>query len=248
MWVRVPTGPRSVGSMDWIDVLEREGSLLSAAARHDAQAEVPTCPGWLVDDLLRHVSVTHRWSERIVRERMMQRPDLETPPSHDSLSWYEAGLAQLVATLRDADPTESVWTFSPSDRTIGFWARRQAHETQVHRVDAELATGAVSPIDPAVAVDGISEVLEVIAPRLAKQVATAGGTVHLHATDIEGEWLVRFLDGAVEVEQGHAKGDAAVRAAAADLYLWLWGRKDDSGLEVFGDPSAVDRLVALTRV
>lgn len=234
--------------MDWVDVLEREGTLLSAAARHDTTAEVPTCPGWRVDDLLRHVSVTHRWSERIVRERMTQRAELETPPSHDSLSWYEAGLALLVATLRDADPTESVWTFSPANRTVGFWSRRQAHETQVHRVDAELATGAVSPIDPAVAVDGIAETLEVMAPRVAKAAATAGGTVHLHATDVEGEWLVRFLDGAIEVELGHAKGDAAVRGSAADLYLWLWGRNDGSTLEVFGDPAAADRLAALTRV
>jgi len=234
--------------MDWIDVLEREGALLSTAARHDPAAEVPTCPGWRVDDLLRHVSVTHRWSERIVRERMMERAELETPPSHDSLGWYEAGLAQLVATLRATDPSTPVWTFSPADRTARFWARRQAHETQVHRVDAERATGKVTPIDPAVAVDGISESLEVLAPRMAKSASTAGGTVHLHATDVEGEWLIRFLDGAIAVEQGHAKGDAAVRGPAADLYLWLWGRHDGAGLEVFGDPAVADRLVALTRV
>ena len=235
-------------NIDWIHVLEREGTLLSTAARHDPTAEVPTCPGWRVDDLLRHVSVTHRWSERIVRERMMERAELQTPPSHDSLSWYEAGLAQLVATLRATDLSTPVWTFSPADRTARFWARRQAHETQVHRVDAELATGKVTPIDPAVAVDGIAESLEVMAPRMAKAGVTAGGTVHLHATHVDGEWLIRFVDGAIEVEQGHAKGDAAVRGPAADLYLWLWGRHDGAGLEVFGDQAAADRLVALTRV
>lgn len=234
--------------MDWIDVVEREGALLSTAARHDPAAEVPTCPGWRVDDLLRHVSVTHRWAERIVRERTMERAELETPPSHDSLSWYEAGLAQLVATLRGADLSTPVWTFSPADRTARFWARRQAHETQVHRVDAERATGTVTPIDPAVAVDGIAEALEVMAPRLAKGGATAGGTVHLHATDVEGEWLIRFLDGAIEVEHGHAKGDAAVRGPAADLYLWLWGRNDTSTLDVFGETDVTERLVALTRI
>lgn len=234
--------------MDWIEVLEREGALLSAAARHDPAAEVPTCPGWRVDDLLRHVSVTHRWCERIVRERMTARAELETPPSHDSLSWYEAGLSQLVRTLRDTDPSTPVWTFSPADRTARFWARRQAHETQVHRVDAELATGKVTPIDPAVAIDGIAESLEVMAPRMARAGLAAGGTVHLHATDVEGEWLIRFLDRAIEVEEGHAKGDAAVRGPAADLYLWLWGRDDGAGLEVFGDPAAADRLVGLTRV
>lgn len=234
--------------MDWIDGLERQGALLSVAARHDPTAAVPTCPGWDVAELLRHVGVTHRWAERVVRERMTARAELETPPTGDSLSWFEAGLAQLVATLRDADPTASVWTFSPADRTVTFWQRRQCHETTIHRVDAELATGAVTPIDPEHAVDGIAEVLEVIAPRLAASQSTAGGTVHLHATDAEGEFVVRFLDGAIELERGHTKGDAAVRGPAAELYLWLWGRSDGSTLERFGDAAAVESLLALTRV
>jgi len=234
--------------MDSIDALEREGHLLSTAARHDPTAAVPTCPGWTVDDLLRHVGTTHRWAERIVRERMMERGELETPPAHDSLSWYEAGLAQLVVTLRDADPSASVWTFSPNDRTVTFWIRRQLHETTIHRVDAELATGAVTPIDPAHAVDGVAEVLEVMAPRVARTGSAPGGTVHLHATDIEGEWLIRFLDSAIEVETGHAKGDAAVRGTAAELYLWLWGRDDGAGLERFGDESVAEKLRSVTTV
>src|SRR5205814_1183601 len=114
--------------MDWIAALEREGHALSTAARHDATAEVPSCPGWTIDDLLRHVSVTHRWSEQIVRERLMARPELQTSPHSNSLGWYEAGLDALLTTFRAADPTASVWTFSAKDRTTAFWFRRQTHE------------------------------------------------------------------------------------------------------------------------
>jgi uncharacterized protein (TIGR03083 family) len=234
--------------MDWIAALEREGHALSVAARHDPMAEVPSCPGWNVDELLRHTSVTHRWSERILRERLMKRPELEHPPGHDSLSWYEAGLAALLETMRAIDPTTSVWTFGP-DRTATFWFRRQAHETAVHRVDAEQATGVVHPFDPAFAADGIAESLETMVPRMMRiSPVPAGGTLHLHTTDAEGEWLLHFGEGQVEVEVGHAKGDAAVRGTAHDLYLWMWGRDDGAGLERFGDAELPERLLRLTRV
>ena len=78
-----------------------------------------------------------------------------------------AGLAALLDAMRTVDPATPVWTFSRSDPTATFWHRRMAHETVVHRVDAEQATGAVGPLDPALVVDGIAESLEVFAPLVA---------------------------------------------------------------------------------
>jgi len=98
-----------------------------------------------------------------------------------------------------------------------------AGETVVHRVDAEQATGAVGPLGPALVLDGIAESLEVFAPLMARREQDpATATVHLHATDVEGEWLLTLGGSTVAVEHGHAKGDAAVRGTAADLHLWLW--------------------------
>ena len=61
------------------------------------------------------------------------------------------------------------------------------------------------------------------------------GTVHLHCTDVDGEWLVARRDGEVTVTAEHAKGDVAARGSASDLLLFLWGRVPADALEVFGD-------------
>jgi uncharacterized protein (TIGR03083 family) len=237
--------------MDWISAVEREGHALSLAARNDPTAQVPSCPGWDIDELLRHVGISHHRAALILREGRTEPPPLEEtcPPDGSSLSWYEAGLAVLLDAMRSVDPATQVWTFSRSDRTATFWHRRMAHETVVHRVDAEQATGTVGPLDPALVLDGIAESLEVFAPLMARREQDpATATVHLHATDVEGEWLVTLSGSTVAVEHGHAKGDAAVRGTAADLHLWLWGRVPLDRLEVFGDPAIADRLTKLSRV
>jgi hypothetical protein len=73
-----------------------------------------------------------------------------------------------------------------------------------------------------------------------------GRSVHLHATDAAGEWLIRFAPEGLEVTTGHAAGDAAVRGPAGELLLWLWGRRPLSGLEVFGAPDAAEALRTVT--
>ena len=141
-----------------------------------------------------------------------------------------------------------MYSFAPDHQRAGFWPRRMAHETAVHRVDAEQAVGAaVGAIEPAFGVDGIDEILTIFVPALGADRSPGDGrTVHLHSTDAEGEWLIRFDPDRIDVATGHAKGDAAVRGPAGDLLLWLWGRRPLDGLEVFGDPGAADALRAVT--
>lgn len=73
------------------------------------------------------------------------------------------------------------------------------------------------------------------------------GTMHVHATDADGEWMVRVVDGRVVVEHGHAKGDVAVRGPASSLALLLWHRMpaDDPSLERFGNTAVLDSWLAL---
>src|SRR5258706_8497819 len=71
-------------------------------------------------------------------------------------SWVREGAEHLAATLESHSPDDVCWTWAPP-ANVGFWRRRQAHETAMHRVDAQLASGAAEPIEPALAADAIDE-------------------------------------------------------------------------------------------
>jgi hypothetical protein len=97
------------------------------------------------------------------------------------------------------------------------------------------------------AADGVGELLEVfLAPFLdGGPVGGRGESLHLHATDTEGEWQLRLLPAGVEVGWGHARGDAAATGTASDLLLFLWGRGQADRLERHGDPTLLPRVRAL---
>ena len=230
-----------------------EISALAAAVSDmtDTTADVPTCPGWTVADLIAHAGNVHRWVTEIVAMQASARlPFPETGPESTSgaglARWLTAGAAPLLAALRAAGPVTPVWTWGPG-RTSGWWARRMVHETAVHRADAELATGVAAPaIDPVVAADGIDEFLFNLpsARRPYKHLASlpTGESLHLHATDADGEWLVRFTESGITWERGHAKATVALRGPVALLLLFTYGRVPgaDDRLAVFGDASVLD--------
>jgi len=239
---------------DWAGIVQREGEALGDAAEADLTAEVPAAPGWDTIELLRHVGLVHARTSVILQTGTTERPSrrnglLPEAPDGGVLDWYRATLSTLIADLWALDdPDRTVWTFFEPDQRAGFWPRRMAQETLIHRVDAEQAVGRpVGPIDAELAVDGVDEVFAVFVPAFAAGASPGDGrTVHLHATDAEGEWLIRFDPAGLTVETGHATGDTAVRAPAAQLLLWLWGRRPLDGLEVFGDPAAAGALRGVT--
>ena len=129
--------------------LRREGELLAAAAGEAGlDADVPGCPGWRVRDLLTHVGFVHRWATGFVGDRL-SRPTgggeteqemLRNGPADRQLpGWFADGHASLVRTLAAADPGLTCWTFLEAPSPLAFWARRQAHETAIHRADAQHA-------------------------------------------------------------------------------------------------------------
>lgn len=241
-------------TQDWATIVAREGAALGDAAETDPNAAVPGAPGWDTTELVRHVGVIHARTSVILRTGTMERPTrgnglLPEAPTDGLYPWYRETLAAVVADLGAIDdPDRPVYSFAPGHQRAGFWPRRMAHETTIHRVDAEQAVGRpTGPIEPSLAVDGIDETLLVFVPAFGGGRSPADGrTVHLHATDTDGEWLVRFGGGEVVVERGHAKGDAAVRGPAGDLLLWIWGRLPLDRLEVFGDADVAAALRAVT--
>ena len=177
---------------------------------------MPSCPGWTVADLARHTGTIHRWATAIVDRRPPRgcrspRPQSPWESADGWAQWLASGATPLLAALRSAGPLTPVWSWGPG-RTSGWWARRMLHETTVHRADAELALGVADPvIDPVVAADGIDEFLFNLPsarrpyPHLAS--LPTGASLHLHATDSDGEWLIRFTDSGIAWERGHSQGD-----------------------------------------
>ncbi|MFD3659222.1 maleylpyruvate isomerase family mycothiol-dependent enzyme [Streptomyces sp. NPDC058659] len=241
-----------------ITALETAGrALAEAAAEAGPDTEVPTCPGWRVRDLLRHTTMVHRWATAFVVEGYTTyHPDGGEPAldGDELLAYYREGHAGLVAALRAAPETLECWTFLPAPSPLAFWARRQAHETIVHRADAEsaLATGP-GTVDPVSAADGIDELLCGFHGRDSSRVRTPGPRIlRVRATDTGDVWTVRLSATEPPRTERGTQAAAAGPGAAADaefsgtagrLYLTLWNRLPADAVTLTGD----DELARLWR-
>ena len=146
----------------------------------------------------------HRWVVAAI-EAAGENPG-KFPPGPDDPAdfpdWLVEGADIMCRKLSALDPQATVWNFSGAALTTAFWARRQALETAVHRWDGEAAVGPAAAIDASLAVDGIDEIFDVFAPlrRAGAEPLQLGGSLHLHATDAEGEWTIAAPDGELTVD------------------------------------------------
>jgi uncharacterized protein (TIGR03083 family) len=221
----------------WIAALAAAGGALSdAASAAGLDADVPSCPDWKVRDLLIHTGAVHHWAATIVRTPVTEEwnPDDPTeavdalPADEKLVDWYRDSNQALVQTLLDAPTDLDCWTFQLSLPGRVFWARRQAHEATIHRVDAELAAGISSDVNADLAHDGIDELLTGFLPRGRRTRDQPPSTFAVDTTDTDGHWLVRFGEGpATATQHGAAQqADSRIEGSAADLYLRLWNRKE----------------------
>ncbi|MEV0239765.1 maleylpyruvate isomerase family mycothiol-dependent enzyme [Streptomyces sp. NPDC050674] len=216
---------------EFLQTLETEGRLLAAAAEEaGTEAKVPTCPAWQVRDLLRHTGAVHRWAAAFVAERITEgRPPAE-PTDLDGaelIAWYRDSHRHLVATLAGAAPDVECFTFLPAPSPLAFWARRQAHETAVHRVDAESARGGdPTALTPAFATDGIDELLRGFHARPRSRVRTPEPRVlRIRAEDTGAVWTVRLSqEPPVTTRDASGAADCELSGPADRLYLALWNR------------------------
>jgi len=230
--------------------LRVEGERLgSAAASAGLEAPVPTCPGWVVRDLVRHVGGVHRWATDIVATPRTEPWDVELdvvvgawPADQELLDWFAQGHAALLAALMHADPQLACWTFLAAPSPLAMWARRQAHETAMHRVDAELARGAaVTPFSAGFADDGIDELLTRFITRQGQRLRSdAPRSLHIRCLDRPGGWYLLIGPGSVETRRDMHEADCHVIGPASDVYLALWSRQSVDGLTVTGDRGVLD--------
>lgn len=218
-------------------------AFLAACERAGVSAEVPSCPGWTVGDLLYHLyEVQYLWN-RVTSERRDTFDGMRMPtrPADDRLIDLVRGEHTGYAAMLRAFPADTPIATWTGPQTLSWLIRRMAQETAVHRVDAELASGAAAPIDAALASDGIDEFLEFF---LNARHGAVGGSVHIHCTDVAGEWTIGESADGFDVTREHAKGDGAIRGNANDILLALWRRAPLTNCDVVGDVAVAERFVA----
>jgi uncharacterized protein (TIGR03083 family) len=237
------------------------GAIAALVDSADETLPIPTCPQWTLRQLATHVGRAHRWAAEIVGTRSPVMIEFRAVPGGklpedpaERAPWLISGAALLVRNLRDAGD-DLVWTFTGL-APAGFWARRMAHETVVHRADAQCAAGQEFTVPAMLAADAIEEWLTLLMlPELGGQdkrdsALPQGRSLHIHATDGgldgTGEWLVTNGPAGFAVTAGHGKADAALSGPAADLLLVLMRRKpaSDETVRVFGDRAVVDTWLA----
>lgn len=253
----------------YLEALIAQSAQFAEALRGaDLQQRVPTCPQWSLYRLTEHLGQAHRWATAIVAQRATvpvdprqlgaaQAPD-DSGDSSELGHWLRGGAGELVDAIRETGPQTPVWTFL-DDQRAGFWARRMANETAVHRADVELAQGRDFALEPVLAADAISEWLDIICSPQALEYRPElsvlrgdGQLLHMHSTDAglgeAGEWIVRRTPSGPVWEHGHAKGDVAVRGAVVDLLLVLMRRvpPGDATVQLLGDSAVLEHWLAHT--
>ncbi|MDF0529747.1 maleylpyruvate isomerase family mycothiol-dependent enzyme [Tsukamurella sp. 8F] len=241
------------GPQEWLAALEADGAVIAATPAEHLARPVPTCPDWSVHDLIVHLGAVHRWAATFLAAGPDSKARFafdasDAPEGPEITDWYRERLGELVAELRRHDPAEPARGFA-GHGTVGFWYRRQAHEAAVHRWDVQNATGEPTPIEVPLAEDGVDEWLEIFVPRFLARGAglpadSVGSVLHLHGVDeSEAEWTITFGTDGVKVGHAHARGDAAVRGTASELFLAMWRRVPLDALEVHGDGSVPQTLL-----
>lgn len=222
-----------------------------------AVARVPSCPDWDADDLLWHLGEVQWFWGEVVGSRPAGPPEEHPARPADReglLAFFDETSERLAELLGSLPPDEPAWTWA-DEQTVGFTQRRQAHEAMVHRLDAELAAGAVTALPAELAADGVAEVVDVMKggePPAWGAFTPDGHTTALELTDT-GDRLVLRTGRFTGTDPGSgtaydvphlvrtaddAPADAVVRGGAADVDTWLWRRTDRARLAVSGSEAA----------
>ncbi len=237
-------------SARFLECLRADAERLRAAASKDLRSAVPNCPGWSVTELVEHVAEVYLHKVECMRRGAAPE---EWPPDRsgeDPLALFDRGLDELLAEFGSRSPRDASFTWYPPDQTVGFWIRRMAQETAVHRVDAEQAAGASTPVPPDLAEDGIDEVLRLFLVWETEEYMTPGEGLLAEPDDRpvsigtpNRSWTVRLTrQGAAVTDGAEPAAAASVRGEPSELLLWLWGRGSDGSVQIDGDGALLAQL------
>jgi uncharacterized protein (TIGR03083 family) len=237
--------------MDSLRLIRQYGDLFYDTAEGANHTQgVPCCPDWTVADLVWHLGEVHWFWAKVIEERLSDPQQIraskpDRPHKYlDAVTWGRSQLDGLIRVLESTADDVAVWTWAMDEslHNVGFIRRHQIQEAAVHRWDIQSAASDREPdsIDAEAASDAIDEFLTVSLPFGINASKPLSGTVHLHCTDVPGEWFVE-RDG--RLDRAHAKGDVAVRGTASDLLLALYDRIPIESLDLIGTASVARHLV-----
>lgn len=228
------------------------------AERAGLPAPVPTCPEWTVRDLVAHQGMVHRWAAAVVRgeqtdKRGVGRIEEEGRRSPEPLEWLADGAIELAAAItRATDDVDAPVFLDDAPEPKRFWARRQAHETTMHAVDAMAASLGRPPhpeevtwVRAELAADGIDELLGGFLTRpTARLRCDEPSLLVVDPTDVADRWEVRLgPDPAITTRRrggtGPAEADWELTGTAVELHLRLWNRTSTPPTECWPERAAV---------
>jgi uncharacterized protein (TIGR03083 family) len=238
-------------TLDYLSIVYDEGSKIVAAYDRDPKAAVPWSDRWSVGTVARHVAGTHHVVAGIVRGRpdadfglfsTLATPEKGAPEFAD---WFRAGTADLVEQLTSVPADAECWSWYPDGRRVGWWARRLAFETLIHRWDVDAAQRGDFSVSPDIAADGIDEYLDVfVAASRNGQNSPAGPTISFECTDTGDRWWLDLSDQGARIVSREPR-DAAVTLSgpAEQLLLIVWGRAQASSaaVDISGDADVLER-------
>jgi uncharacterized protein (TIGR03083 family) len=237
--------------MNFLEAIRRDSDRFYATALEaDPERPVPGCPDWTIGDLVWHLGGCHWFWGTDIETRAsgpeeIERAAPERPATYaDTIVWGRAQADRMIELLESTADDVRVWTWALDERAhnVGFIRRHQVQEAAIHRWDIGRAAGRQpAPIEPELAADSLDEVLAVSLPWGVHPEKPLAGSVHIHCTDTDGEWLIHPGG---RVEPLHAKGDVAIRGTASDLLLAVYTRVPIGDLELIGDASLAHELIA----
>ena len=250
-------GARQCDLVDYAqELIDQNALLVAALAGGDWTAPVPTCPGWTVLQLLRHVGRGDRWAAQMIRDHAGPELDPRSvvdgrPPDQPeaALAWLRTSPQVIVDAVTAAGLETPVSTFA-GPQPARWWLRRRLHEATVHRADVAIALGQAYALQTDVAVDGVAEWLDRVTGSVGTPPLGPGRTFSLVAADRPGvAWHLAGTAGAAVIVEPGAPADVTVAGPAADLLLALTRRRaiDDTALELSGDHAVWDGWLASTQ-
>ncbi len=244
--------PTALSPDRYLELLRRDAARMTEVAGQGLDAPVPSCPGWTVGDALLHTAEVY--AHKVACMRLGSRPEpgsWASPPDDPdaALGWFQARLDELVLELTSREPDSTTYTWHDDHQTVGFWYRRMAQETAVHRVDVESGFDQVRPVEDDLAVDGVDEILDWMLVYWSDDVGPEGpgrGTVLVRTGD--HAWRVTLEADRSVLSREPGLADAVVSGEPSELLLWLWGRRPDTAVQQEGDADLVAGLRERLRI